>query len=77
MRHQTLDFADAEIDRRLAEQHRQQLAVDVGDVDQRDVADGVEAQQFGLREPLLRKGARPAGRNQRRGRGCKLKEIAP
>ena len=76
MRHQTLDFANSEIDRGLAEQYRQQLAVDVADVDQRDVTDGVKA-QFGLCDLLLRKGARPTGRNQSRGGGCKLNEIAP
>ena len=40
-----------------------QLAVDVGDVHQRDVADGIEPQQLGLREPLLRESLRdqPAG----------------
>ena len=36
--------------------------VNVGDVDQRDVAERLEAQQFGLGQPLLREGARPAGR---------------
>ena len=47
-------LADAEIDRRLAEIDRHQLAVHVGDVQQRDVAERVEFEQFVLRQALLR-----------------------
>src|SRR5262249_46448216 len=41
-----LRLANAEIDRRLAEIDRHQLAVNVGDVQQRDIAEGVEPQQL-------------------------------
>ena len=51
--------------------------MNVGDVDQRDVADRIEAQKLGLRQPLLREGARPARGHKRRGRGGKLDEITP
>ena len=53
-------LADAEIDRRLAEIDRHQLAVDVGDVQQRDIAERVEFEQFGFAQPLLRHRAREA-----------------
>ena len=77
MRHLPARLADAEIDRRLAEQHRHELGVDVGDMDERDVAERLEAQQLGLRQPLLREGARPAARHERRRRRGDLNEFAP
>ena len=70
-------LADAEIDRRLAEIDRHQLAVDIGDVQQRDVAERVELEQFRFGEALLRQGAREravAGR-ERRGRGADLENF--
>ena len=53
------------------------LAVDVGDMHQRDVAERLEAQQVGLGQALLREGARPAGGQKRRGRGGQLDKVAP
>ena len=69
--------ADAEIDRRLAEIDRQQLAVNVGDMQQCDIAERVEFQQFGFAQPLLRHGAREgaAARRQRRGGGADLENF--
>ena len=63
VRNQAPRRADAEIDRRLAEIDRLKLAVDVGDVQQRDIAERIELQQLGLAQPLLRHSAatsRPA-----------------
>ena len=57
MRHLAARVADAEIDGRLAKQHRHQLRVDVGQVDEGDVADRLELQKVRLRQPLLREGA--------------------
>ena len=37
---QARGLADAEVDRRLAEQQRHELGVDVGEMEKRDVADG-------------------------------------
>ena len=67
-----LGLADADIDRRLAQQQRHQLAMDVADVKKRDVADRLEAQQLVLGQALLGESARPAGRNERSGRGSQL-----
>jgi hypothetical protein len=53
-------LADAEIARRLAEVHRHQLPVHIGDMQQRDIAEWLEREQFGLRQPLLCQRARPA-----------------
>ena len=77
MRHQPLGLADAEIDRRLAEQERHELGVDVGDVDERDVADRVEAQQLVLGQALLRERPGPAAGQNGRGCGRHLEKIAP
>ena len=60
MRRLPARLADAEIDRRLAEIDRHQLAVDIGDMQQRDIAERVELQQFGFAQALLRHGAREA-----------------
>jgi hypothetical protein len=69
--------ADAEIDRRLAEIDRQQLAVNVGDMQQCDIAERVEFQQFGFAQPLLRHRTRKAAaRRQRRGGGADLQQFA-
>ena len=54
MRRLALGLADAEIDRRLAEMQRHQLRMDVGDVQDRHRAERIEAQDVGLRQPLLR-----------------------
>ena len=67
----------AEIDRRLAEQQRHQLGVNVGDMNEGDVADRIETQQLVLRQALLRQGARPAAGHDRRRRGGHLEKIAP
>ena len=58
MRRQSLGGADAKIDARLAEIDRHQLAVDVGDVQQRDIADRIEAREVVLRQSLLGEGTR-------------------
>ena len=73
--------ADAEIDRRLAEIDRHQLAVDVGDVQQRDVAERVELEQFGFAQPLLRQSSgkigerEAAAKAQRRAGGADLEDF--
>ena len=76
VRNRAARLAGAEIDRRLAEMHRKQLRMQVGEMQQRDVADRVETQQLVLREALLRESARPAGRHERGGRGGDLEEFA-
>ncbi len=76
VRHQALGVAGAEIDRGLAEIDRAKLRVQVGDVHQRHVAERLEAQQFGLRQPLLGQRLGPAGRQDRGGRGRQLDEVA-
>ena len=62
-------LADAEIDRRLAEIDRHELAVNIGDMQQRDVAERVELEQFGFGQALLLRKARVnapiAGRERR------------
>ncbi len=77
MRHQAFRFPDAEIDRRLTEEERHQLAVDIGDMEEGDVADGREGEEFGLRETLLRESARPAGGYQGRCCGGYLEKVSP
>ena len=62
VRHLAARLADADVDRRLAEQHRHELRVDVGEVHQRDIADRLEAQQIGLGQSLLRETARSSRR---------------
>ena len=77
MRRLSLRRADAEIDRRLAEIDRHQLAMDVGDMQQRDIAERIELQQFGFAQPLLRHGARETAAGcQRRGGGADLQQFA-
>jgi len=53
MGHVTLRIADAEIDLGLAEPDRLQLRMDVGHMDQRDIAEILERQQLLLGESLL------------------------
>ena len=56
MRRLAARLSDAEIDRRLAEIERHQLAMNIGHVNQRDVAERLEGQQFLFRQLLLREG---------------------
>ena len=42
-------ITNAEIDRRLPEIDRQELSMEVGDMDERDVAERIKAQQLALR----------------------------
>ena len=50
---------DPDIDRRLSEIDRHELRMEVSDVHERHVADGLEGKQVRLAQPLLREGARP------------------
>ena len=77
VRRLALGVADPEIERRLAEIERRQLAVDVGDVQQRHVADRLEFQKIGLRQPLLRETARAGEWQNGSRRRRELKQIAP
>ena len=74
---QTLCFADCEIEGRLPIQHRKQLGVQIGDVNERDIAERSEAQQLVLRETLLREHPRYATRKNGQGGGSHLQQIAP
>jgi hypothetical protein len=49
----------------------------IGDVDERDVPERIEAQQISLTQLLLSKGARPATGHDRRRSGCHFKKLAP
>src|SRR5579863_9734538 len=69
--------ADSEIDRRLTEINRHQLAVNVGHVQQRDISYRVEFQQFALAESLLRHRARKTAGDGQRRRGCADLEDFP
>ena len=76
MRHQPARLADAEVDRRLAEIVRHELRMQVGDMQDRHLSQRIEAQQFILREPLLRRQtAERRADDRRRGDGC-LSELA-
>ena len=81
MRRLSARFADAEIDRRLAEIDRHQLGMDVGDVQQRDIAERVELHELGLGQALLRHGSgkigarKAAAKRQRRGGGADLQDF--
>src|SRR6266446_2097358 len=77
MRHLPPCLADPDIDRRFAEIDRHQLRMEVGDVDERDVAKPVETQQVGLAQLLLSKGAGPAARHDRGRSGGDCKKLAP
>src|SRR5690606_40295096 len=57
MRRQAERTADADIDAGLAEMQRHELRVNVGEMQQRDLPQGLEAQQVGLRNRLRRRGA--------------------
>src|SRR6185437_9018471 len=77
MRRLSPRLADAEIDRRLTVINRHQLAVDISHVQQRDVAERVELQQFVLRQALARHGAcEIAAYCQRRCGGADLQDLA-
>src|SRR5262245_19326923 len=70
-------LADPEVDRRLAEIHRHELAVNVGHMQQRDVANRVEFEQVGFGQALPRNRTcecAVAGR-ERGGRGTDLKNF--
>ena len=69
-------LSHSEIGRGLAEQHGPQLRVDVGQVDQGNVAHRLEGQKIVLGQALLGEGAGPARRHQRRGGGGDLQEVA-
>ena len=69
-------LADAEIDRRLAEEDRPQLGVDIGQMDEGDVAERLEGEEVALREPLLREGPAPPVRQDGRRGGGDLEEVA-
>jgi hypothetical protein len=77
VRHKPARGPDAEIDRGLTEVQRQELGVDVGDVEERDIADRLEAQQVGLRKPLLGEGAGPAARQHRSRGRSELNKVTP
>ena len=81
MRRQSLGFADAEIDRRLAEMQRHQLRVDVGHVQDGDGAERIEAHDVGLRQALLGgdvpEPAETASDRQRRRSRRRLQEFPP
>ena len=79
VRRQPLRAADAEIDRRLAEIDRLELGMNIGDVDQRHIAERFESEQVRLAEPLLRESARPPATRagDRRGRGGQLQKVTP
>ena len=70
--------AGAEILRRLAIDHRHELRVQVGEMQQRDVAEIVEPEKLVLRQPLLRHGARKRAQpaHGRRGGCTDLKRFA-
>src|SRR5258708_36460654 len=70
-------LAVPDIDRSFAERDRHQLRMEVGDVDERDVAKPVETQQVGLAQLLLSKGARPAAWRDRSGGCSNFKKLAP
>ena len=80
MRHRTAIVTHSDIHRWLAEVDRLELGVNVGDVDQRDIAKGVELQKLILRQRLLGCQTGPVakpGRAHKSGRGHRhLKEIA-
>ena len=71
---------DADVDGGFTEVDRLQLRMDVGDVDQADVAEGVELQKLILGEALLRGQPGPVaeagGADQSRSRHGHLQEIA-
>ena len=60
MGHLSVVLTHADIDRRLAEVERFELAVNVGDMHQRDISECVELQQLVLIEAVLRGQPRPA-----------------
>ena len=77
MRNQSFHLADAEIDRRLAEQQRHELGVEIGNVNEGNVADRLEVQQLLLGEALLSEGTRRDLRQERCRRRGHLQKIPP
>ena len=81
MRRQPLRFADAEIDRRLAEIQRHQLGVGIGRIQDGDRAQGIETGDVGLGQALLSgeppERAEPASERQRRRSRRRLQELPP
>ena len=78
MRGTAIRLADAQIDRRLAEIERDELGVEVGDVDERHRSQRVEAQKVGLRQLLLRgepTERREARTDQKASRRRRLQEV--
>ena len=69
MRRQAARLADAEIDRRLAEIDRHELGVQVGEIEQRELAGRLEAQQIGLRRPAALRKSRSGHAKSCRRRG--------
>ena len=59
-----LRVTDADVHLGLAEPDRLELGVDVGDVDQRDVAEVIEFEQFVLAQALLRGQPAPPAASQ-------------
>ncbi len=62
--------------RRFAQEHRDQLRMQVGDMDQRDIAERRELEQLVLTQPLLREGAAPRAGPQGREGGGGLQKFA-
>src|SRR5438045_1637938 len=54
---QLLPLTNAQIDRRLAQMHGDELTVDIRHVENSDIAEGIELQQFGFGQALLGNGA--------------------
>ncbi|MBA7714623.1 hypothetical protein ES703_123652 [subsurface metagenome] len=80
MRRLAASFADPEIDRRLAEVQRHQLRMAVGEIKDRERAQGIEVQDVRLREALLgcdpAKGTHAAAGQESGGRSRRLQEFA-
>src|SRR5665213_4245067 len=76
MRRLPARLAYADIDRRLTEINRLQLAVDIGDMQQRHIAERVELQQLGLAHALLsHRACETAADRQRRGGRANLEDF--
>src|SRR5262245_11303494 len=69
-------LAGADVDRRLAQIDRNELRMQVGHVQQRDVAIMIECQQLILGDALLRGGASDRAETARRHSGADLQNVA-